>query len=116
LRDSFRTALGDALETWLRNQPLIWQSGSLAVTHAGADPGLPISEQPADTLLWGHPDFFSKPRRDAIWVAHGHTIMERPLAGWGRISLDTGGYRTGRISMARVEPDGRIGFLTVTDA
>lgn len=115
LRSALRAALGAETEDWLRKMPLVWRSGTLAVTHAGADPRAPLDDQPERALLWGHPEFVKMPRSDGIWIAHGHTVSDFPFAEAGRISVDTGAYGTGRLTMARVEPDGGIGFVTVTE-
>ncbi|MCV6596336.1 MAG: metallophosphoesterase [Mangrovicoccus sp.] len=110
LRDAFREAMGPELETWLRNRPSLWRSGSLVVTHAGADPSRAITEQPQNALIWGHRNFFQKRRSDGLWVAHGHVIVDHPCAEDGRISLDTGAYLTGRLTMARIDPSGTVTF------
>ena len=60
-RDDLRAAMGEDLEYWLRNLPLTWQSGNVAVTHAGADPGLGVNEQASRNLIWGHSEFRKTP-------------------------------------------------------
>ncbi|MCQ0090497.1 metallophosphoesterase [Roseovarius sp. M141] len=98
---------------WLANLPLSWCEGALAVTHAGADPARGIADQTAETLLWGHPAFSRQPRRDGLWVAHGHTIVEKAASRSGRIAVDTGAWRTGRLSAAWLSKDG-LDFIEVT--
>jgi len=100
-RDAFLDALG-LLEPWLRTLALSFQSGNVAVVHAGADPRLPILDQPAKNLIWGHPNFSQLPRSDGIWVVHGHTIVDAACTETGRISIDTGAYATGRLSAAAI--------------
>lgn len=107
--DALRTALGVDLLHWLRARPLQWTSGNLAVVHAAADPALPLDAQPAEVLLWGHPDFPRLPRADGAWVAYGHTIV--PEAGedaQGRIAVDTGAYMTRRLTAALIGTDGTV--------
>ena len=96
LRDRLRAALGPDLEMWLRALPTLWQSGNVAVVHAGADPALPMSAQSAEVLTWGHEAFERVPRRDGVWIVHGHTIV--------------GAYATGRLSCALVAPN-QLEFL-----
>ncbi len=104
-----RDAMPDGLTSWLRARPTHWQSGNLHVVHAAADPGRDMDEQDVNTLLWGHPDFAATPRTDGQWIAHGHTITDRPGSdGQGRIAVDTGAYATGRLTAALIAPDGTI--------
>ncbi|SDX87562.1 metallophosphoesterase family protein [Citreimonas salinaria] len=114
LRDQLAEAMGDDLIQWLGNLPASWQSGNVAVTHAGADPSLPVAGQPRRNLLWGHPDFQAKVRDDGVWVVHGHTIVERPEARDGRISIDTGAYVTGRLTAALIH-EGNVEFISTRD-
>lgn len=108
-RDVHRV-LPDGIEDWLRGLPLSWQSGSVWAVHAGADPAKPMTEQTSRVLLWGHRDFDTVPRSDGAWVVHGHTVVEAPVAAKGRISVDTGGVYTGRLTAARILP-GSVSFL-----
>lgn len=111
LRDALARAMGDERIDWLRSLPLWWQAGNLAVTHAGADPRRPIADQDPRHLLWGAPDFVKRPRSDGLWIAHGHVIVEEPLAADGRLAVDTGAYATGRLSAAIIAP-GNLRFET----
>ena len=90
LRDRLREAMGQETETWLRGLPLSWQSGNVFVCHAGADPGCPVANQTAHTLLWGHPAFETTPRTDGelgrAWPYHHGACA--PASG-----TDPGGYR-----------------------
>lgn len=114
VRDQLAEAMGDDLIEWLERLPLHWQSGNVAVTHAGADPALPIADQPRRNLIWGHPDFATTPREDGVWVVHGHTIVETPQVQNGRIAIDTGAYVTGRLTAALVY-DGGVEFISTRD-
>ncbi|WP_224826105.1 metallophosphoesterase [Cognatishimia sp. MH4019] len=109
--DGLRAVMPDGLEAWMHRLPKMWKSGSLVCVHAAADPGTPLKEQSRHTLLWGHPEFFDRPRQDGLWVAHGHTAMPSPRFEQSRISLDTGAYVSGMLSAARVLPDGSVNFI-----
>ncbi|WP_172300329.1 metallophosphoesterase [Pseudoruegeria sp. HB172150] len=111
LRDDLVQAMGDDMIAWIRSLPSYWQSGNIVVTHAGADPLVPIANQPKNNMIWGHPEFTTARRNDGIWVVHGHTITDRPTAESGRIAIDTGAYATGQLSAARISPEG-IAFVT----
>lgn len=105
-----KDALGLPLIHWLDTRPTSWESGNLAVVHAAADPALPMALQSDQTLKWGHRDFFSTPRTDGTWIAHGHTIVEEARAEAGRIAVDTGAYATGRLTAAYIAY-GEVQFL-----
>lgn len=101
-RDELVAEMGEALVTWLRELPIFWQSGNIAVIHAGADPTVPIKEQSAHILKWGHKLFDKQTREDGVWVLHGHTIVGDAKISDGKISIDTGAYATGKLTAAYV--------------
>jgi len=111
-RDQLENAMGPKLVAWMRALPSRWQSGNVAVVHAGADPARSIADQNIKTLHWGHPDFPKIERNDGLWVIHGHTIVEAPSATAGRISIDTGAYATGHLTAVLIEP-GKATFETI---
>lgn len=109
-RDALVEVLPAGTETWLSGLPRFWQSGNVAVVHAGADPAKPMAEQKAQALTWGHADFGRQARQDGLWVVHGHTIVDMPTENNGVISVDTGAYATGRLTAAHIA-DGGVEFL-----
>lgn len=111
MRDKLALAMGDAVIEWIRNRPMIWSSGNIHVTHAGADPARPMQAQSDKTLIWGHKDFSEKPRTDGQWIVYGHVIVDQPKAARGRIAIDTGAYATGRLTAALIS-EGAVRFLS----
>ena len=111
VRDRLRAAIGPAIEGWLRSLPRFYLNGNLVVSHAGADPWLPISQQSDRNLTWGHPDFGRRRRTDGLWVAHGHVIVDQPKAAGGVISVDTGAYAGGGLTCAVICAE-TVRFLT----
>lgn len=111
LRNSLVEAMGQEMLTWLRDLPTLWQSGNVAVLHAGADPSRPLDTQKPQTLQWGHAAFLKTPRTDGMWVVHGHTVVDAPNANDGRIAIDTGAYATDRLTAVIIEP-GQVRFET----
>lgn len=109
-----RAKLSVEILDWLEELPCLWTSGTLHVVHAAMAPDLPVHAQSREVMTWGHRDFRTVPRKDGQWVAHGHTIVEEPRAENGVISADTGAYATGRLTIARVAPDGVVSFEYVT--
>jgi len=112
IRNEFQDAIPEGLEDWLRALPLFWQSGTLVVVHGAADPNKTIAEQSEDTLLWGNAAFNRTSRKDGIWVAHGHTVVDPPFNENSRISVDTGAYFSGKLTAAAVSQHGDVRFLS----
>lgn len=110
---SLRNALPAGTEAWLRALPAYWQEADLAAVHAGADPDSPIETQSDQTLIWGHRNFLSRSRRDALWVVHGHSVVQTATASAGRIAVDTGAWQSGRLSAAWLDTQG-LRFIEAT--
>jgi len=109
IRGELGEAMGEHIE-FLDAAQLFHLSGNLLFCHAGADPAVPAAAQKPRDLLWGHPDFGKVQRRDGIWVVHGHTVVEAPVAERGIVSIDTGAYFSGTLTAARITP-GAVSFL-----
>ncbi len=105
-RDALLAAMGDSMN-WLLSLPYWWQSGNVAVLHAGADPALPLADQVPKAMAWGHPDFGVAPRRDGVWCVHGHSIVPQLTIRDGVVSIDTGAWKTGNLT-AVIIGDGRV--------
>jgi len=112
MANQLEAALPTGLQDWLRSLPLQWSSGNMYCVHAAMSPKRRPDAQNAEVLLWGHPHFFNTTRDDNCFVVHGHTIVERAAVTRGRVSLDTGAYRTGRLTAARIT-GGSCDFLEV---
>lgn len=97
LRDRLALALGNGRIDWLRRLPRLWRGGNVMVSHAGADPAQPPELQ-VDALIWGHPDCGRKPRRDGLWVVHGHVVVPEPRIARGVIMVDTGAWAGGPLT------------------
>lgn len=104
-------AVGPEILKWLRELPTSATTGNVTVVHAAADPKKRIQDQSDRIFLWGHPEFLSRTRSDGEWVVHGHTIMNQPEYGDGRISIDTGAYATDKLTAAIILPEGEVEFL-----
>lgn len=110
LAKDLRTALTDDFVNWLTTLPLIWREDGLAVSHAGADPAQPLDVQPEKRLLWGAQAPEARLRTDGVWVAHGHTVVTTANAHMQRITVDTGAWRSGRLSAAWIDKNG-VSFI-----
>ena len=110
--DALRRAMGDDLLEWLYARPLMYRNGNVVVVHAAMDPDRPVGDQLHRHLTWGHPDFLKTRRRDGLWVVHGHTVIKPAAARNGRISVDTGAFAGGSLTLAYIAP-GAVRFMSV---
>ncbi len=93
-------AMPDGMLEWLRGLPLMWHSGNMHCVHAAMEPDIPVTQQSEKVLMWGCQSFEQHTRTDGNWVVHGHTIVDAPRIEFGRVSLDTGCYYSGRLTAA----------------
>lgn len=101
----------------LRNAARWSENGPLFAVHAGVHPRLDMETVKntdyaylggADPFLWVRDPFLLNVDPDAAPVIHGHTIMGRlPSVTENRISIDTGAYETGRLTMCSIDPENR---------
>ena len=96
----------DTVLTWLKNLPLTYRRGNCLFVHAGIRPGVPLAKQDPVDLLWIREDFIGSTAPSPFVVVHGHTIITtEPVLCHGRIGVDTGAFRTGRLSAVGLEGD-----------
>lgn len=105
---ALHAALPEGMLDWLAALPLYWQGDGLSVVHADADPTIALSEQDESVLLWGR----GRRRSGQGWFVHGHVIVAEPIAQAGRIKVDTGAWRSGRLSACWLDAQG-MQFLQV---
>ncbi|TAW09890.1 hypothetical protein ELI26_10170 [Rhizobium ruizarguesonis] len=81
--------------------------------HAGVNPTKSLTEQDEHELRWIRKGFLDYEGSFEKVIVHGHTITESgfPEVYANRIALDTGSYKTGRISAAIFEDDVLAAFL-----
>ncbi len=72
--------------------------GDYLFVHAGIDPETPLDAQRAGDLRWIREPFLSHTDSFGPVVVHGHTITNKPQIRHNRIGLDTGAYRSGRLT------------------
>ncbi len=70
--------------------PLTLTTDDLLFVHAGIRPGIPLSRQEENDLLWIRQDFLPDTTDHGRLVVHGHTVTRRPLHAGNRVNLDTG--------------------------
>lgn len=77
--------------------------GDYAFVHAGIKPGVALSEQIPDHLRWIRDAFLSSRVKHEAVIVHGHTITDDVELLPNRIGIDTGAYRSGRLSALGLE-------------
>jgi serine/threonine protein phosphatase 1 len=74
-------------------------SNGICFTHAGIEPGIPLSNQDEYNLMWIREGFLDHVGHLEHVVVHGHTVVgDRPVVTENRISLDTGSFKSGRLT------------------
>lgn len=81
--------------------------------HAGIRPGVPLSLQTDDDLVWIRAPFLTSQLTGGLRVVHGHTPGDDIVVTPHRIDVDTRCFATGRLSAVRVMPDGSTKFFSV---
>lgn len=88
--------------------------GDYVFVHAAIAPGVPLEEQSRVALRWMREPFLSHSGSHGYVVVHGHTISEAAEIRSNRIGIDTGAYRSGRLTALGLEGQGRW-LLTAED-
>jgi serine/threonine protein phosphatase 1 len=89
---------------WLARLPLSLRHEDHLFVHAGIRPGVTLDRQVARDLLWIGEEFLDADDDHGVTVVHGHTIAEEgPEVRAHRIGIDTGAYRTGRLTAMGLE-------------
>jgi serine/threonine protein phosphatase 1 len=101
-------------------------AGDYLFVHAGIDPEFPLEQQERHNLLWIRDRFLRHDEPHSHVVVHGHTIFDAVDERHNRIGIDTGAFRTGRLTALVLEgatrrfiqtvegDDGSIAVRTIT--
>ncbi len=85
---------------WMSELPTYAVKGDFLFVHAGVRPDVPLEEQSEFDLTWIRQPFLkAKDHGLPYVVVHGHTITNSEDIEYygGRIAMDTGSFRTGKI-------------------
>jgi serine/threonine protein phosphatase 1 len=102
--------LPESHREFFRNLQLSFTCGDFFFVHAGVRPGIPLSKQREEDLLWIRYDFLLHEERHEKVIVHGHTPVTRPEVHTNRINIDTGAYATGQLTCLVLE-ESRISFI-----
>lgn len=110
-----RAAVPHAVRRWLSGLPTFAHLHPYYFVHAGVRPGVPLDKQTDENRLWIGDEFLGSPADHGAMIVHGHRIYEDGVHfAPNRIGVDTGAYRTGRLSAVALEDDRR--WVLTTDA
>ena len=84
--------------------------GDFFFVHAGVRPGICLTEQSEDDLLWIREDFLFCQDNFGKVIVHGHTPVLEPDVRPNRINIDTGAYATGTLTCLVLESE-KIRFI-----
>lgn len=104
---SLNAALPETHRRFLARQESSIEIGDYFFAHAGARPGIALSDQSPDDLMWIRKDFLAAKAPFEKVIVHGHTPEEAVHADARRIGIDTGAYATGVLTGLRLEGDQR---------
>lgn len=89
--------------------------GDYVFVHAGINPKLALDEQKPSDLRWIRERFLKHEDPFSHVVVHGHTIFEEMEHRKHRIGIDTGAFRTGRLTALVLEGTSRRTIQAVAD-
>jgi diadenosine tetraphosphatase ApaH/serine/threonine PP2A family protein phosphatase len=98
LAAALEAALPESHRYFLANLRPSLSCGDYFFAHAGVRPGIPLSQQHEQDLLWIREDFLLHEESFGKIVIHGHTPVAEPDLRPNRINIDTGAYATGRLT------------------
>lgn len=96
--DRLTAAVPENLQDLLRSAPTSLTSGDYFYVHAGVRPDVSLARQSTYDLTFIREDFTQTQQWHGAMIVHGHSIVEKVEFLPNRIAVDTGAYRSGRLS------------------
>ena len=109
---ALRAAVPATHVEFLRNLNDTFRFGDYLFVHAGIKPGIPLEQQSQSDLRWIRGPFLNSRDDHGFVVVHGHTIVDEVEQRKNRIGIDTGAYKTGRLTALVLEGERRRWFDT----
>ncbi|MBC2670429.1 metallophosphoesterase [Novosphingobium piscinae] len=101
---------------FLRAGEAMVRIGDYLFVHAGIRPGVPLEAQSPHDLRWIRGTFLTHAGDHGVVVVHGHTITDEVDWQPNRIGIDTGAFRSGRLTALALEGRSRWLIETSIDA
>jgi serine/threonine protein phosphatase 1 len=77
---------------------LYWEDQENIYVHAGLKPGMHLTQQPMDWLLWARDEFIDLTYDFGKKVIYGHTPFDKPKTDVNKIGIDTGAVYDGSLT------------------
>lgn len=107
VQEEMRRIVPAADREFLRSAEDMIVVGDYLLVHAGINPAVSLEEQRRSDLLWIRERFLRHSEAFTHVVVHGHTIFEEVDDAGNRIGIDTGAYRSGRLTALVLEGTAR---------
>ena len=91
---------------FLTGLPYSYTCGDYFFVHAGVRPGIPLTRQNPQDLMWIRDDFLLSKVNFGKMIVHGHTPVIEPEMWDNRIAIDTGAYATGKLTCLVIDGHG----------
>lgn len=98
VRDRLDGVLPKRHRRWLSELRLAMRWRGYLMVHAGLDPARSTSAQHEHDLMWIREPFLEADRDWGFKVIHGHVVNDAPVFRPHRIGIDTGAYKTDRLT------------------
>ena len=105
LAAALNQALPESHRQFIRNLRSSFTCGDFFFVHAGVRPGIPLTKQRDEDLLWIRQAFLLHEEDFGKIVVHGHTPVSQPDIRPNRINIDTGAFATGQLTCLILEDD-----------
>lgn len=116
LKVLLETTINESHRRFLANMVDAIETETFFFVHAGVVPDVPLAQQTQDDLLWSRDRFMRHEGGFEKTIVHGHTPVPSAIQEFGRVSVDTGAYATGRLSVAKISIDRQsVDFIVVTE-
>jgi serine/threonine protein phosphatase 1 len=110
LAGALHQALPESHRHFIGKLELSFTCGDYFFVHAGVRPGIPLTKQREEDLLWIRRDFLLHEEDFGKIVVHGHTPVPQPDVRPNRINIDTAAFATGQLTCLVLEDD-RVDFI-----
>lgn len=90
---------------FLATLPSSFERGGAYFCHAGIRPGVPLSQQVEDDLVWIRREFHESTADHGALIVHGHTPVDKVTHYGNRLNIDTGAAFGRALSAVVIEGD-----------